>query len=394
MFSFYHLQADQSLICSASALHDIGKIAIPDSVLLKPGKLTSQERELMKTHTVTGCHILNTLDNVAEEVYLRYAHNICHYHHERWDGGGYPQGLAGDDIPICAQVVGLADVYDALTTKRTYKKAYSCAQAANMILKGECGAFSPKLMECFKHVTHQFEELARDYADGLSPRTEVFDAALPVPQSEYTENSLERVRGKYYALVHYLNGFLMELSMDEGLFHVVYNPYPELARLQGISTFGDMEQLILEEVVHSDDRLRMERLIREGIGEFLDEGLRRQSDRFRFRSSENPEGDVFEVTLLRINPAHTARRTLAVLVRRVDAVKNVVRELPSHILSDAVYSCRNDRDFTLLKVHGAANMLAGYPLEEITDRFGGGLIGQKPGAPPPAACYGLCFGEA
>lgn len=136
-----------SVICSASALHDIGKIAIPDSVLLKPEMLTEEERELMKTHTITGCHILNTLGDVAEEEYLRYAHNICHYHHERWDGGGYPEGLSGDDIPICAQVVGLVDVYDALTTKRTYKEAYSCAQAANMILKGECGVFSPKLVE-------------------------------------------------------------------------------------------------------------------------------------------------------------------------------------------------------------------------------------------------------
>ena len=364
-----------SVICSASALHDIGKIAIPDSVLLKPEMLTEEERELMKTHTITGCHILNTLGDVAEEEYLRYAHNICHYHHERWDGGGYPEGLSGDDIPICAQVVGLADVYDALITKRAYKDTYSCAQAANMILKGECGVFSPKLVECFKHVTRQFEDLALDYADGLSPKTEVFDAALPIPQNEYTENSLEYIRGKYYALVHYINGFLLELNLKEGLFHVVYNPYPELARLQGINTFQDMERMILEEVVHPTDRQRMERMIREGIGEFLDKGLRRQSDWFRFCSDENPEGDLFEVAFLRINPADTKRCTLAVMVRRVDAVKNVVRELSDHILTDAVYSCRNDRDFTLLKVHGNVNTLGGYTLEEITNHFGGGLIG-------------------
>lgn len=364
-----------SVICSASALHDIGKIAIPDSVLLKPGMLTAEERELMKTHTITGCHILNTLGDVAEEEYLRYAHNICHYHHERWDGGGYPEGLSGDDIPICAQVVGLADVYDALITKRAYKDTYSCAQAANMILKGESGVFSPKLLECFKHVSHQFEDLARGYADGLSPKTEAFDAALPLPQNEYAVNSLEHIRSKYYALVHYINGFLLELNLKEGLFHVVYNPYPELARLQGINTFQDMERMILEEVVHPTDRQRMERMIREGIGEFLDKGLRRQSDWFRFCSDENPEGDLFEVAFLRINPADTKRCTLGVMVRRVDAVKNVVRELSDHILTDAVYSCRNDRDFTLLKVHGNVNTLGGYTLEEITNHFGGGLIG-------------------
>ena len=195
----------------------------------------------MKTHAVTGCSILDTLVNVADQEYLRYAHNICHYHHERWDGKGYPEGLAGDDIPICAQVVGLADVYDALTTKRVYKDAVSFAQAVNMILKGECGVFSPKLMECFKHVTHQFEELARDYADGLSPKTEVFDATLPAAGSDKDTDSMGRLRGKYYALVHYINGFLMELNMDKDLFHVVYNPYPELAQFQNISTFADLE---------------------------------------------------------------------------------------------------------------------------------------------------------
>ena len=363
-----------SIICSASALHDIGKIAIPDSILLKPGKLTAEEREIMRTHTTTGCEILKTLVNVAEEEYLRYAHNICHYHHERWDGRGYPEGLSGDDIPICAQVVGLADVYDALTTKRVYKDAVSFAQAVNMILKGECGTFSPKLLECFKHVTHLYEELARDYADGLSPKAEVFDTTLPAPKEGQGNDSMERTRSKYYALVHYINGFLLELDMDMGLFHLVYNPYPELAQFQGISTVGDLEQLIVGELVHPSDRERMHKLIHEDISEFLHEGLRRQSDHFRFRSRTNPEGDLFEITFLRINPLEAQRHTLAVLARKVANTNAAIEVEPITPLSDMVYSCRNDRDFTLIEVNSDFHYLAGYTIDEIRKDLGGHLI--------------------
>ena len=363
-----------SIICSAAALHDVGKIAIPDSILLKPGRLTAEEMEVMKTHTTTGCEILNTLANVAEQEYLRYAHNICHYHHERWDGKGYPEGLSGDAIPICAQVVGLADVYDALTTKRVYKDAVSFAQAANMILKGECGTFSPKLLECFKHVTHLFEELARDYADGLSPKTESFDTALPAPEAEWKENSMERIRGKYFALVHYVNGFLMELDMDRGLFHVVYNPYPDLAQFQDISTFADMERLILEDLVHPDDRERMKMLIHEDIAEFLDEGLRRQNDQFRFKSRTNPEGEPFEITFLRINPVDNQRHTLAVLARKLASTGVAIEATPIPHLADAGYFCRNDHDFTLLDISGDVHHMAGYSVQEIRSELGGRMI--------------------
>jgi len=363
-----------SIICSAAALHDIGKIAIPDSILLKPGCLTAEEMEIMKTHTTTGCDILHSLTNVAEQEYLRYAHNICHYHHERWDGRGYPEGLAGDEIPICAQVVGLADVYDALTTKRVYKDAVSFAQAVNMILKGECGAFSPKLLECFKHVTHLFEELARDYADGLSPKSESFDTTLPAPRLEWNESSMERTRGKYFALVHYINGFLMEVNLDEGLFHVVYNPYPELAQFQNTSTFEELEHMILKEVVHPTERERMEDLFHKGIPSFLSEGLRRQSDLFRFASRHNPEGELFEITFLRINPADAQRHTLAVLVCRANGTA-AVPERPERIcLSDAVLCCRNDRDFTLLESNNESGFLAGYSAAQIREEMGGRLI--------------------
>ena len=370
----YHL-TDRviSIISSAAALHDIGKIAIPDSVLMKPGRLTPEEREIMKTHSATGCEILNVLTNVAELEYLRYAHNICYYHHERWDGGGYPEGLCGDEIPICAQVVGLADVYDALTTKRVYKDAVPFAQAVNMILNGECGAFSPKLLECFKHVTHLFEELARDYADGLSPKSENFDPTLPAPGQEQEENSMERTRGKYYALVHYINGFLMELNMDMGVFHVVYNPYPELAYFSGISTFADLSRMMLETVVHPNDRARMEELINRGIPEFLDEGLRRQSDLFRFNSKGNPDGDLYEITFLRINPQDSQRRSMAVLARRTDKPGTVPEVQGAEVPADAVCRHRNDRSFTLISADDGFYRLTGHTKKELTEEKHGRL---------------------
>ena len=232
-----------AIISSASALHDIGKIAIPDAILTKSGPLTEEEREVMKSHAITGVRILDTLGDMADREYLRYAHNICHYHHERWDGKGYPEGLAGDDIPICAQVVGLADVYDALTTKRVYKDAFPFAKAVNMILKGDCGVFSPKLLECFKHVAEAFENLARSYADGLSPKSEVFDTTLPPPKKQ-EENSLGRVRAKYTALVHYINGLLIEVDLNRDVFHLIYNPYPELSWINNVTSVSDLYRLL------------------------------------------------------------------------------------------------------------------------------------------------------
>lgn len=143
------------IITSAAALHDIGKIAIPDSILLKPGRLTREEFEIMKTHALQGCRILESAHIFSDKKYYDYSYDICRHHHERWDGRGYPDGLAGDNISIAAQIVSLADVYDALTSERVYKPAYTPAEAVNMIENGECGAFNPKLLACFEKVRAQ-----------------------------------------------------------------------------------------------------------------------------------------------------------------------------------------------------------------------------------------------
>lgn len=148
------------MIVSASALHDIGKIAIPDNILLKPARLTDEEFDYMKSHTTRGCDIINSIEGVWDEAYGKLSYDICRHHHERYDGRGYPDGLKGEEIPIAAQIVSVADVYDALVTERVYKSAYTTDEAFHMIVTGECGIFSPKLLECFRQVKKEFEELA------------------------------------------------------------------------------------------------------------------------------------------------------------------------------------------------------------------------------------------
>lgn len=154
-----------NLISSASALHDIGKIAIPDSILLSPRRLTYEEFKIMKDHTIKGCDLLNQLDSVERNEYFTYCYDICRYHHEKFDGKGYPDGLVGNQIPIWAQVVSVADCYDALTSERPYKAAFTHDQAVEMIRTGACGAFSEEMMDCFGEVLSEFKSLAEEYAD-------------------------------------------------------------------------------------------------------------------------------------------------------------------------------------------------------------------------------------
>ena len=157
----YNLTSKQlNVIVSASALHDVGKIAIPDSILLKPGRLTKEEFEYMKEHTTKGCEIINNIRGVWSEEYAKASYEICRHYHERYDGRGYPDGLLGENIPISAQLVAVADVYDALVNERVYKSAFSADKAFNMIINGECGTFSPKLMDCFTKCRDRFESLA------------------------------------------------------------------------------------------------------------------------------------------------------------------------------------------------------------------------------------------
>ncbi len=155
-------ETDISLISMASALHDIGKLNIPEQILNKPGRLTKEEFEIIKTHSAVGEHMLRQVPFSQNEPLVKVAREICRWHHERWDGRGYPDGLKGDEIPISAQVVSLADVYDALTSERCYKAAFDHETALKMIVNGECGAFNPLLLECLMDGADQIKQAMQE----------------------------------------------------------------------------------------------------------------------------------------------------------------------------------------------------------------------------------------
>lgn len=200
----YHLnRGDISLISMASALHDIGKIAIPEGILNKPGKLTKEEFDIMKTHSVIGASMLEGLPFHQNEPLVKVAYEICRWHHERYDGNGYPDGLSGEDIPISAQIVALADVYDALTSDRVYKKAYSHEVALQMILDGECGTFNPLLLECLLDVADVIKEELKVNSLSRNNRKEMRNVSMELLRheelsaSERTLRLLEHERTKY-----------------------------------------------------------------------------------------------------------------------------------------------------------------------------------------------------
>ena len=152
-------EADIALITTASSLHDIGKIRIPEEILNKPGRLTDEEFKIMKKHSELGAAIIKDMDFPQNHPLVHTAWEISRWHHERWDGKGYPDGLKGEEIPICAQVVSIVDVYDALTSERCYKKAFDHDTAIQMILDGQCGQFNPILLKCLKELSLQFSNM-------------------------------------------------------------------------------------------------------------------------------------------------------------------------------------------------------------------------------------------
>ena len=197
--------ADIAMIGTASSLHDIGKINIPEEILNKPGRLTKEEFEIMKTHTTIGAHILENLPFQQEEPLVKVSYEICRWHHERWDGRGYPDGLKGEEIPIAAQVVALADVYDALTSERCYKKAFDHDTAVRMILNGECGTFNPLLMECLTEVADDLHRALTDNEAAAqmnfgSATRKITDALLhenDLPETGRLENALQIEQQKH-----------------------------------------------------------------------------------------------------------------------------------------------------------------------------------------------------
>ena len=198
---------DIPLICNASALHDIGKIVVPSEILNKPGRLTREEYEIMKTHSAEGAGILQRIPLRENEPLIQVGYQICRWHHERYDGRGYPDGLKGEEIPIAAQVVSLADVYDALTSKRVYKPAYSHEKTMEMILGGECGAFNPLLLECLQEISETLKKELTVISSNQNSEEELMNIVeqiistdnLNVPERTLQLLGHERMKGQFFS---------------------------------------------------------------------------------------------------------------------------------------------------------------------------------------------------
>ena len=195
-------ETDIAIITTASSLHDIGKIRIPEEILNKPGRLTDEEFKIMKTHSELGAAIIRDMHFLQDNPLVHTAWEICRWHHERWDGKGYPDGLKGEEIPISAQVVSITDVYDALTSERCYKKAFDHDTAIQMILDGQCGQFNPILLKCLKELSLQFSKMIsketddnKHYYEAQRLSNEIL-SEKSLPNQNYSQNIVKIMQEK------------------------------------------------------------------------------------------------------------------------------------------------------------------------------------------------------
>ena len=388
----YNLTPDDiNSIVSTASLHDIGKISIPDSILNKPGRLTDEEFETMKSHTVNGAEILKNLNEVGDRKYLRYAYNICLYHHERWDGGGYPEGLVGDDIPICAQVTGIADVYDALTSDRVYKEAYPHITAINMILNGECGSFSPKVLECLKKVRDKFYEIYSSLSDSPADAQKGLsgDLTAPLPGPSYQMqkvDALQSVQIKYQTLLHHLNATVIEAELIKGLYHIVFNPVPDFYFPGNKATIQEALHDMIDTVVHPEDRADALALMQKSEDYFVKRGQRKYS--FSFRMYMPSAGDYvpYRLTVAHVKDNIPGNAVVMLIYEPQSAAA------PAEISSSELFTiagkphdhfynllgstlvCENTNKFNI--VYGAKNLfsLTGFTSREIKTHFGNRLM--------------------
>lgn len=261
-----------TLITKTAALHDVGKICIPDEILNKPGRFTDEEFTIMKSHSAVGSQMLAELPFHKNEPLVKMAYSIARWHHERWDGRGYPDGLTGDDIPIEAQVVSLADVYDALTAERCYKKAFSHATALEMITKGECGQFNPLLIKCLNNGAEKMR-LVKEGSNNSNGDYDTEDFAVEMLKRNALYSS-DR-------LLHLLEYEKMKSRFFEGITGGCSFEYNANSKVLTISSNAanvlGVEGTIIDPV--HNDKL---------IGVFGQEKLKELSAKFRSLPPENP----------------------------------------------------------------------------------------------------------
>ena len=268
----YALSKEQiRMITTASALHDIGKISIPDEILNKPGRLTAEEFAVIKGHSMAGANMLSELPlDQKEEPLVKTAYEICRWHHERYDGGGYPDGLKGEEIPVSAQVVALADVYDALTSERCYKDAYSHEKAIEMILAGQCGAFNPLMLECLLDISSSLKKKMGYKSKERYEQTDLSDIAsrfhdFEMDSSEKIVQQLEFERMRYNFLAEGSRNIVFTYTISPPL--LTFNQAG--CKRSGITepSFSPLQSGVLKDLVEEQSLKRLIRKITQATRE-------------------------------------------------------------------------------------------------------------------------------
>ena len=271
----YALSKEQiRMITTASALHDIGKISIPDEILNKPGRLTAEEFAVIKGHSMAGANMLSELPlDQKEEPLVKTAYEICRWHHERYDGGGYPDGLKGEEIPVSAQVVALADVYDALTSERCYKDAYSHEKAIEMILAGQCGAFNPLMLECLLDISSSLKKKMGYKSKERYEQTDLSDIAsrfhdFEMDSSEKIVQRLEFERMRYNFLAEGSRNIVFTYTISPPL--LTFNQAG--CKRSGITepSFSPLQSGVLKDLVEEQSLKRLIRKITQATRETPD----------------------------------------------------------------------------------------------------------------------------
>lgn len=365
------------VISSAASLHDIGKISIPDAILNKPESLTRDEFNIMKTHSIKGCEILAGLNRMDDKEFLRYAYNICRYHHERWDGNGYPDGLKGDNIPICAQAVSIADCYDALTTDRVYKKAISPERAITMILNGECGCFSYRMLESLKNVKEEFAHLTRNYADGqtvsLASQTQ---QSKGFSRQEESDRKMELAQMKYVSLLRYVNATVMEIDHTSGVYHIVYMNNDDFKMFRNELSYKEAIHAFIQHSIKPDDKEYMEHFLSSAIEDLMESGVQKESRNCRIYHQSSGTYQWYEVCVLRIHMDDPGIHKFLLVFKDIDKIEPMLHdehEIIQHTmmrnLQIGIQQCRNDAYFTMTDMNEGFITLFGYSKEEIKERF-------------------------
>ena len=319
-------EEDIALIKTASSLHDIGKITIPEEILNKPGKLTKEEFEIMKTHSAAGAQILEQMKYGQDKPLYRYALEICRWHHERWDGHGYPDGLMGEEIPISAQIVAIADVYDALTSERCYKKAYDHSTAINMILNGECGAFNPLLLECLTETAAQLRIVTgvngdvMPYRFELNRLSEEILAHADLPKNDRVQNLLDTMQERIDFFASTSGGIQFE--------------YDSVSRLADVTNWNEPPQY----------RHSVKNITRANDFRYLSQkDFKRLRDAMDATTKENPEfamsilfpvGNEYHWCDLRVRTLWSDLRPdhyIAAVGQLLDPQRKEEKELPTHV---------------------------------------------------------------